>query len=146
MCNCVICFRPCQSNAESASMPRLETLVTHPDALNRLSHVTWVFRIMLRSSVSKHLCFGISAIPTFTSFCLVRFFKFLLVPVFCLSRQASPLAASPHARRSREISATSCGYPKPAGWFSSSRIAAPPGVSCLSALPCPALSSLLTVI
>ncbi len=60
MCNCVICFRPCQSNTESAGMPRLETLVTRPDASNRLSHVTWVFRIMLRSSVSKHLRFGIS--------------------------------------------------------------------------------------
>ncbi len=60
MCNCVICFRPCQSNAESASMPRLQTLVTRPDASNRLSHVTWVFRITLRSSVSKHLRFGIS--------------------------------------------------------------------------------------
>ncbi len=30
------------------------------------------------------------------------------------------------ARRSWEISATGCGYPKPAGWFSSSRVAAPP--------------------
>ncbi len=60
MCNCVICSRPCQSNTESASMPRLETLVTRPDASNRLSHVTWVFRITLRSSVSKHLRFGIS--------------------------------------------------------------------------------------
>ncbi len=46
--------------------------------------------------------------------------------MFCLSRQASPLAASPHARRSREISATGCGYPKPAGWFSSSQVVAPP--------------------
>ncbi len=55
MCNCVICSRPCQSNAESAGMPRLETLVTRPYASNRLSHVTWVFRITLRSSVSKHL-------------------------------------------------------------------------------------------
>ncbi len=41
---------------------------------------------------------------------------------------ASPLAASPHARRSREISASGCGYPKPAGWLPSSRVAAPPGV------------------
>ncbi len=39
---------------------------------------------------------------------------------------SSPLAASPHARRSRKISAVGCGYPKPAGWLSSSRIAAPP--------------------
>ncbi len=39
---------------------------------------------------------------------------------------ASPLAPSPHARRSREISAAGCGYPKPAGWLSSSRVAAPP--------------------
>ncbi len=38
---------------------------------------------------------------------------------------ASPLAASPHARRSWEISATGCGYPKPAGWLSSSRVALP---------------------
>ncbi len=40
---------------------------------------------------------------------------------------ASPLAASPHARRSREISASGCGYPKPTGWLSGSRVAAPPG-------------------
>ncbi len=39
----------------------------------------------------------------FTSFCFVRFFKSLVVPVFCPSRQASPLAASPHARRSWEF-------------------------------------------
>ncbi len=49
MCNCVICSRPCQSNAESAGMPHLETLVTRPDASNRLSDMTWV-----------HLHFGIS--------------------------------------------------------------------------------------
>ncbi len=42
------------------------------------------------------------------------------------SSAASPLAASPHARRSREISAAGCGYPKPAGWLPSSRVAAPP--------------------
>ncbi len=41
---------------------------------------------------------------------------------------ASPLAVSPHARRSREISATGGGSPKPAGWLPSSRVAAPPGV------------------
>ncbi len=85
-------------------------------------------------------------------FVLFVFEKFLFVPV-CLSRgkevitrppalahcrtawefggitanAASPLAASPHARRSREISASGCGYPKPAGWLPSSRVAAPPG-------------------
>ncbi len=41
---------------------------------------------------------------------------------------ASPLAASPHARRSREISAAGGGSPKPASWLPSSRVAAPPGV------------------
>ncbi len=60
-------------------------------------------------------------------FVLFVFSSFYLFPVFFLSRQASPLAASPHARQSWEISATGCGYPKPAGWFSSSRVAAPPG-------------------
>ncbi len=60
-------------------------------------------------------------------FVLFVFSSFCFVPVFCLSRQASPLAASPHARRSREISATGCGYPKPSGWFSSSRVAATSG-------------------
>ncbi len=84
MCNCVICSQPCQSNAESAGMPRLETLVTRPDASNHLSHVTLVFRITLRSSVSKHLRFGIStpcrnvsfasAIPTDTS---IKHFPYL---------------------------------------------------------------------
>ncbi len=39
----------------------------------------------------------------------------------------SPLAASPHARRSREISAAGGGSPKPAGGLPSSRVAAPPG-------------------
>ncbi len=86
----------------------------------------------------------------FTPFCFVRFLKsFYFVPV-CLSRgkevatrppaiahcrmawefggiAASPLAVSPHARRSRAISASGCGYPKPAGWLPSSRVAAPPG-------------------
>ncbi len=60
--------------------------------------------------------------------------------MFCLSRQASPLAASPHARRSREISATGCGYPKPAGWFSSSRVAA--STSPVLGCPVPVLSCL----
>ncbi len=82
----------------------------------------------------------------FTPFCFPFFSKvFVLVPV-CLSRgkevaarnpaiahckrawefggiaasAASPLAASPHARRSREISAAGGGSP-------SSRVAAPPG-------------------
>ncbi len=58
-------------------------------------------------------------------FGLFVFSSFCFVPVFCLLRQASPLAASPHARRSREIFAAGCGYPKPAGWFSGSRGAAP---------------------
>ncbi len=40
---------------------------------------------------------------------------------------ASPPAASPHARRSREISAAGGGSPKPAGGLPSSRVAAPPG-------------------
>ncbi len=40
---------------------------------------------------------------------------------------ASPLAASPHARRLREISVAGGGSPKPAGSLSSSRVAAPPG-------------------
>ncbi len=43
------------------------------------------------------------------------------------SSAASPLAASPHARRSREISAAGGGSPKPAGGLPSSRVAAPPG-------------------
>ncbi len=40
---------------------------------------------------------------------------------------ASPLVASPHARRSLEISAAGGGSPKPAGGLPSSRVAAPPG-------------------
>ncbi len=40
---------------------------------------------------------------------------------------ASPLAASPHARRSREISAAGGGSPKHAGGLPCSRVAAPPG-------------------
>ncbi len=91
----------------------------------------------------------------FTSFCFVRILKsFYFVPVFlCLSRgkevaarnptiahckrawefggitvsAASPLAASPHARRSQEISAAGGGSPKPADGLPSSRVAAPPG-------------------
>ncbi len=52
------------------------------------------------------------------------FFFFSVFSSFYLF--ASPLASSPHARRLREISATGCGYPKPAGWFSSFWVAAPP--------------------
>ncbi len=78
------------------------------------------------------------------------FWKFLFCSCLCLSRgkevaarnptiahcktawefsgiAASPLAASPHARRSREISAAGGGSPKPAGGLPSSRVAAPPG-------------------
>ncbi len=46
-------------------MPRLKTLVTRPDASNHLSHVTWVFRITLRSSVEtcRNVSFA-SAIPS----------------------------------------------------------------------------------
>ncbi len=39
----------------------------------------------------------------------------------------NPLASSPHARRSREISAAGGGSPKPAGGLPSSRVAASPG-------------------
>ncbi len=69
-----------------------------------------------------------------------RFWKSFVLLFFCLSRgkevttrppaiahcrtawefggiAASPLAASPHARGSREISAAGGGSPKPAGWF-----------------------------
>ncbi len=49
-------------------------------------------------------------------------FQTSVVCVLC-SRLLFPYLVS---RRSREIFATGCGYPKPAGWFSSSRIAAPP--------------------
>ncbi len=75
---------------------------------------------------------------------------FCFVLVFCLSRgkevaarhpalahcksawefggiTASPLVASPHARRSRENSAAGGGSPKPAGGLPSSRVATPPG-------------------
>ncbi len=67
-----------------------------------------------------------------------RFEKFYFVPVFvCKSAwefggiaasAASPLAASPHAHRSREISVAGGGSPKPAGSLPSSQVAAPPGV------------------
>ncbi len=50
-----------------------------------------------------------------------RFVLFMFSSVYFV------LSLSPHAHRLREISATGCGYPKPAGWFSSSRVAAPPG-------------------
>ncbi len=87
----------------------------------------------------------------FTSFCFVRFLKsfylflcFVSVPrqgsrrslAHCKSAwefggiaasAASPLATSPQARRSREISAAGGGSPKPAGGLPSSRVAAPPG-------------------
>ncbi len=87
----------------------------------------------------------------FTPFCFpfLKVFCFVPVCLFCLSRgkevvarhsalarvksawefggiAASPLAASPHARRSREISAADCGYPKPAGWLPSSRVPGSP--------------------
>ncbi len=44
----------------------------------------------------------VSVVPS-PRFVLFVFSSVLFVPVFCPSRQASPLAASPHARRSREF-------------------------------------------
>ncbi len=43
----------------------------------------------------------VSVVPSPRLFC--SFFQVFFVPVFCPSRQASPHAASPHARRSREF-------------------------------------------
>ncbi len=89
----------------------------------------------------------------FTSFCFLFFEKFLfcsslfvcvcpaawksllVIPAIAHCKTAwefggiaaSPLAASPHARRSREISTAGGGSPKPAGGLPSSRVAAPPG-------------------
>ncbi len=44
----------------------------------------------------------VSVVPS-PRFVLFVFSSCYFVPVFCPSRQASPLAASPHARRSREF-------------------------------------------
>ncbi len=44
----------------------------------------------------------VSGVPS-PRFVLFVFSSFFFVPVFCPSRQASPLAASPHARCSREF-------------------------------------------
>ncbi len=55
---------------------------------------------------------------------LLFWFLGLSVPRKGICRSSSRL--SPHARRSWEISAADCGYPKPAGWLSNSRVAAPP--------------------
>ncbi len=44
----------------------------------------------------------VSVVPS-PRFVLFVFSSLWFVPVFCPSRQASPLAASPHARRSREF-------------------------------------------
>ncbi len=92
----------------------------------------------------------------FTSFCFLFFEKFLfcsnlfvcvcpaawksplVIPAIAHCKSAwefggiaasaaSPLAAGPHARRSREISAAGGGSPKTAGGLPSSRVAAPPG-------------------
>ncbi len=88
----------------------------------------------------------------FTPFCFPFLKSFYFVPVFvyvcpaawklplvipaiahCKSAwefgrsAASPLAASPHARQSREISAAGGSSPKPAGSLPSSRVATPPG-------------------
>ncbi len=54
----------------------------------------------------------VSVVPS-PRFDLFVFSSVLFVPVFCPSRQASPLAASPHARGSREFYAAVRGSPIP---------------------------------
>ncbi len=50
----------------------------------------------------------VSVVPS-PRFVLFVFSSFFFVPVFCPSWQASPLAASPHARRSREFTPAFAG-------------------------------------
>ncbi len=74
-------------------------------------------------------------VPVFVYVCPAAWKSPLVIPAIAHCKSAwefggiaaSPLAASPHARRSREISVTGGGSPKPAGSLPSSRVAAPPG-------------------
>ncbi len=75
-------------------------------------------------------------VPVFVYVCPAAWKSPLVIPAIAHCKSAwefggiaaSPLAASPHARRSREISVAGGGSPKPAGSLPSSRVAAPPGV------------------
>ncbi len=77
-------------------------------------------------------------VPVFVCVCPTAWKSPLVIPAIAHCKSAwefggiaasaaSPLAASPHARRSREISVAGGGSPKPAGSLPSSRVAAPPG-------------------
>ncbi len=66
MCNWVICSRPCQSNAESAGMPHLKTLVT------RITLVTW------------HWCFKTSALRISTPCRNVSFASAIPTKMSCM--------------------------------------------------------------
>ncbi len=74
-------------------------------------------------------------VPVFVYVCPATWKSPLVIPAIAHCKSAwefggivaSPLAASPHARRSREISVASGGSPKPAGSLPSSWVAAPPG-------------------
>ncbi len=96
-------------------------------ALSWLKTVIWVY-VLVSVFLVPPCCVHRDRRPDLTvsgapspRFAFSVFYKVLfLFLCVCLSRQASP-----HARRSREISATGCSYPKPAGWISSSRVAAP---------------------
>ncbi len=74
-------------------------------------------------------------VPVFVYVCPAAWKSSLVIPAIAHCKSAwefggiavSPLATSPHARRSREISVAGGGSPKPAGSLPSSRVATPPG-------------------
>ncbi len=67
----------------------------------------------------------VSVVPS-PRFVLFVFSSVLFVPVFCPSRQASPHAASPHARRSREFTPPFAALPSRGSWESTPPFAALP--------------------
>ncbi len=111
---CVICecvFKSCLLNSTSSGLlviPGVSTLPCLPLMLS-LKTIIWSTSSSACSSSLPAVCTvtedqtkTVSVVPS-PRFDLFVFSSVLFVPVFCPSRQASPLAASPHARGSREF-------------------------------------------
>ncbi len=134
-----LCFCPCQSCLDVyikdyylSLSPRLPVPVPpscvhrdrRPDPTVSGAHSPRFVFFVLKSLCFVHVCV-----------CPAAWKSPLVIPTIAHCKSAwefggiaaSPLAMSPHACRSREISAAGGGSPKPAGGLSGSRVAAPPG-------------------
>ncbi len=109
ICECV--FKSCLLNSISSGLLVIPGVSTLPCLPLMLSLKTIILKYFLVCVFLISPCCvhrnrrpdqTVSVVPS-PRFDLFVFSSVLFVPVFCPSRQASPLAASPHARRSREF-------------------------------------------